>query len=198
MKKICFFIFFFAFQLTLLFAQKFGYIDADYVMRKMPEYDKAQQNLEQAAQKWRDEIQKIYKKSEKLKTDFLSEELLLTDEMKKERQEEIQKIEEEARMMQNKTFGFQGQYYTRQTELLKPVLETLNKAIEKVARKNKLQVVFSNTEGLTILYAEPRHDYTEELLEELGLKEDGKEKEDRKKTKNPLNNLNKEGANDKK
>ncbi len=164
-----------------LFAQKFGYVDSEFVMKKMPSYEKAQVNLQNAAKKWQEDIQKTTQKIDKLKTDYLSEELLLTDELKKEKQEEIKKIEEEARQLQNRTFGYEGQYDMRRKELLKPVLEEMSKAIEKMARKNKLQIVFSNAEGLTVLYAEPRHDYTEEVLEELGLKEGEKNTKDNKK-----------------
>lgn len=199
-KKIVFFLVNYCLLFVNLFAQKFGYVDSDFVMKKMPNYEKAQSNLDNAAKKWQEDIQKIIQKADKLKSDFLSEELLLTDELKKEKQEEIKKIEEEARQLQNRTFGNDGQYDTRRKELLKPVMEEMYKAIEKMARKNKLQIVLSNTEGLTVLYAEPRHDYTEEVLEELGLKQDGSkddknDKNDKKsvptKEKTPI--INKEG-----
>lgn len=176
-KKTALFLVIYLIMTYPTFAQKFGYVDSDFVIKKMPSYEKAQQNLDNAAKKWNEDIQKIIQKADKLKSDFLSEELLLTDELKKEKQEEIKKIEEEARQLQNRTFGNDGQYDTRRKELLKPVMEEMYKAIEKMARKNKLQIVLSNSEGMTVLYAEPRHDYTEETLEELGLKEDGSKNE---------------------
>lgn len=104
-----------------------------------------------------------------MKEDFRAEELLLTDDMKEERKEEIQKQEQEVLELQSKYFGPNGLYFSRRNELIRPAQEELYEAVQKVARKNKLQYIFTNTEGLTILYAEIRHDYTEEVLEELGL-----------------------------
>ncbi|TAE76089.1 MAG: OmpH family outer membrane protein, partial [Bacteroidetes bacterium] len=91
-NKIIFF-FFTLFSInSYIFAQKFGYVDSDFIMGKMPSYEKVQVNLQNAAKKWQEDIQKIMQKIDKLKADYLSEELLLTDELKKERQEEIKKI----------------------------------------------------------------------------------------------------------
>lgn len=156
---------------SLSFAQKFGYVDSDFVLNQMPSYQKAKQEISEAAQKWETDIRDKNAKVQKIKEDFRSEELLLTDEMREERSKEIEKLENEIRDLHQKYFGKDGLFFTRQLELTKPAQEELYKAIEKIARKNKLQFVFSNTEGLTILYAEPRHDYTEEVLAELGLGE---------------------------
>lgn len=166
-----------------LYAQAFGYVDADFILKKMPNYEKTEANMQDALLKWQTEVDKMNEKANKLKSNFIAEELLLTDEMKSERQAEIKKAEEDARLYQNKVFGYNGQYFTRQTELLKPIMEEMQKAIEKVARKRKLQFIFRNSGDLSILYAEPRHDCTEDVLKELGLwEEEGKEeKKDKKK-----------------
>lgn len=152
-------------------AQKFGYVDSDFVLNQMPSYQKARQEISEAAQKWETDIREKNAKVQKVKEDFRAEELLLTDEMREERTKEIEKMENEVRDLHQKYFGKDGLLFTRQLELTKPAQEELYAAVQKVARKNKLQFVFSNTEGLTILYAEPRHDYTEEVLAELGLGE---------------------------
>jgi outer membrane protein len=170
------------------FAQKFGYVDADFILSKMPSYQKSQQDIEQAAQKWEEDIRKKFEAVEKLRKDLQAEELLLTEEMKAERLEEINKLYKEAADYQKKIFGYKGLFFSRQQELMKPAQEELHKALEKVVRKNKLQFIFSNTEGLTILYAEPRHDYTEEVLEVLGLKEEKQAPEEKTTTPNTPNN----------
>jgi outer membrane protein len=154
------------------FAQKFGYVDADFILTKMPAYEKAQQNIDESAKKWEEDIAKRFEAVEKLRKELQAEEVLLTDEMKTERKSEIDKLFKEAADYQKKIFGYKGLFFSRQQELMKPAQEELHKALEKVARKNKLQCIFSNTEGLTILYIEPRHDYTEEILKELGLAEE--------------------------
>jgi outer membrane protein len=153
-------------------AQKFGYIDADFILKQMPAYQKAQSDVSEASTKWQDDLTQKWDKIRTKETEYEKEKILLTDEMKKEREEEIEKLKKEAMEIQKKIFGFQGLFHTRQQELMKPALDELNKAVQTIARKNRLQFVFSNTEGLTIIYAEPTHDYTEEVLEELGLTEE--------------------------
>lgn len=164
-----------------VFAQKFGYVDADFILKKLPAYQKAEQNISEAASKWQEEIDKRQEEIEKLRKEFQAQEILMTDEIKAEKKAEIDKKANAARETQKKIFGYQGQFFTRQQELMKPAQEELYKAVEKVARKNKLQFIFTNTEGLTILYAEPRHDYTQEVLELLGLKEEQSENPEQKK-----------------
>lgn len=160
-----------------IYAQKFGYVDADFILKKMQSYEKAQVNIQESSAKWEADIEKKFAAVEAMEKKYLAEEILLTEEMKAERKTEIKKFKDEAREYQKKVFGYQGLFFTRQKELLKPAMEELHKAIEKVSRQNKLQFVFSNTEGLTILYAEQRHDYTEEVMKELGLIEPEKSPE---------------------
>ncbi len=164
-----------------VFSQAFGYVDAEFILKKMPNYEKTEANMQDALMKWQTEVDKMVQKTDKLRADFIAEELLLTDEMKAERQTEIKKAEEDAKLYQNKVFGYNGQYFTRQTELLKPLMEEMQKAIEKVARKRKLQFIFRNSGDLSILYAEPRHDCTEDVLKEMGLWDEEKDEKEKKK-----------------
>ena len=170
-----------------IYAQKFGYVDADFILKKMESYEKAQANIQESSAKWEADIDKKFAAVEEMEKKYLAEEILLTEEMKTERKAEIKKFKDEAREYQKKVFGYQGLFFTRQKELLKPTLEELHKAIDKVAKQNKLQFVFSNTEGLTILFAEPRHDYTEEVMKVLGLIEPEKKPEDQP-NNNPAGN----------
>jgi outer membrane protein len=170
-----------------IYAQKFGYVDADFILKKMVSYEKAQANIQESSAKWEADIDKKFAAVEEMEKKYLAEEILLTEEMKTERKAEIKKFKDEAREYQKKVFGYQGLFFTRQKELLKPTLEELHKAIENVARKHKLQFVFSNTEGLTMLYAEQRHDYTEEVLEALGIKKPDEKPEDQP-NNNPAGN----------
>ena len=158
--------------ISLGFAQKFGYIDDEFVLSKMPAYQKVQQNLDESRKRWEEEVQKRFASVEKLRKDFQAQEILLTEEMKDERSKEIEKLDLEARTEQTKIFGFEGQFFMRQKELLKPVQEELHKALNKLARDEKLQIILSNSQGVTILYMEPRHDYTEQLLKQMGLAEE--------------------------
>lgn len=160
-------------------AQKFGYVDAEYILSQLPSYQKAQQEIGQDAGRWQEDIEGKFQAVEKLQADYYAEEPMLTDEMKQERQEEIKALMRQASEYQKKIFGYQGLYFSRKQELIKPALEELNEAVQKVARKERLEFIFTNTEGLTILYAEPRHDYTKKVLEELGLLKDEENPEKR-------------------
>lgn len=169
-----------AFLLTFLgsygsYAQKFGFIDVDFILKKMPEYQLAQQEINAAASKWEEEVYLRMQAVEDMKRKYQAEEILLTDEMKQERLAKINEKDKEAKELNKKIFGYEGMFYAKKQEIMKPVMEKLYKAIERVARKKRIQFLFSNSEGLTIVFAEPRHDYTEAVLEELGLNEENKE-----------------------
>lgn len=159
------------------YSQKFGYVDADFVLSKMESYQKAQQNIDEAAKKWEEDVQKKFVQVEKMRKTYLAEEVLLTEDMKEERLKDIEKADMEARDYQRKIFGYKGQLFTRQAELLKPAQEELHKALQTFARKEKLQVIFNNSDALSILYTEERHDYTEELLKFMGIGENAQNPE---------------------
>lgn len=153
----------------IAYAQKFGFVDVNFILRKMPEYQQAQQELDRFTQRAQQEVENKFKEVEQLKDKYRSEELLLTDDMKRERLEEIAKKEKEARELQQKTFGYGGLLFLKKEELLTTPREKLNKAIERVARQHQLQVIYDKSGDFIVVYLDPRHDYTDYVLEELGL-----------------------------
>lgn len=150
-------------------AQKFGYINARFILEKMPEYKKAQGEIAQQSQVWQQEVETLVAEVDRLRKEYLAEEILLTDEMKKERQEVINKKDKAAKERQKKLFGFEGMYYLKKQELIKPLQDKLFDAVEKVSKKKKIQVMFDKSADLVMLYTDTRHDYTDFVLEELGL-----------------------------
>jgi outer membrane protein len=150
-------------------AQKFGYIDSEFILNKMPEFKKAENELNKFVQKWQNEIEQKHKEIEKLKLDLLASEVLLTEDLKKEKLDTIAKKEKEVRNLQNKYFGFEGMVYLKRIELMKPVQEKLFAAVQKVAKARQLQIVFDKASDLVMIYTDPKHDYTDFVLEELGL-----------------------------
>ncbi len=150
-------------------AQKFGYVDSEFIMSKMPAYAQAQQELEVLSQTWQKEIEAQKKDVDKLHRTYQAEEVVLTEAMKKKRQDEIQLKEQEVKAYQNKLFGFEGQLFKKRQELNKPVQDQVFEAMEKVAKKKQLGIIFDKAGDLTMLYTNPAHDYTEFVLEELGL-----------------------------
>lgn len=162
-------IFFFTFGLNLVFAQRFGYVDTDYVLNKMPDYKKAQDEINQLSEGWEKEIQDMAKKIEAMYSALQAEQVLLTDEMRKERMETIQKREAELKEYQKKVFGFGGLFFLKKQELIKPVQDKVWDAADKVAKQNNLAIIFDKAGELVMIYTDPRYDYTDFVLDELGL-----------------------------
>lgn len=151
------------------FAQKFGYVDAQYILSRMPEYQEAQTEVEKLAKGWQDEIQGMVKDAEKMEAALKAEEVLLTDELKAERQQEIDRKWKEIKEYQTQIFAFDGLYFLKKKELVKPVQDEVFEAVEKVAKNHRLQIVFDKSGDLVMIYTDPIHDYTDYVLEELGL-----------------------------
>lgn len=172
MKKFLFIflaVFFFS---TVSQAQKFGYIDSNFILGKMPAYAKAQTELDKQSAAWQKEIEGMFQGVEKMKEDFKAEEVLLTEEMKKKRLAEITRKENEVRDYQRKVFGFEGMLFKRRQDLIRPIQDEVFTAVEKVAKARGLQTVFDKSGDLIMIYTNPVHDYTEYVLEELGLATD--------------------------
>lgn len=162
-------IFFLIFGLNFVHAQRFGYIDTDFVLNKMPDYKKAQDEINQLSQAWEKEIQDMSKKIEGMYAAYQAEQVLLTEEMRKERTDAIQKKENELKEYQKKVFGFEGLYFLKKQELIKPIQDKVWDAVDRVAKQNNLAIVFDKSGELVMIYTDPRYDYTDFVLDELGL-----------------------------
>lgn len=162
-------IFFLIFGLNFVNAQRFGYIDTDFILNKMPEYKKAQEEINRLSELWTKEIQTMAKNVEAMYSTLQAEQVLLTEEMRKERTELIKKKEAELKEYQNKVFGFGGLFFLKKAELIKPVQDKVWDAVDKVAKQNNLAIVFDKSGELVMIYTDPRYDYTDFVLDELGL-----------------------------
>ena len=149
--------------------QKFGYIDTEFIMGKMPEYALAQTELAKLTDTWQKEIEVQKKDLDKMYRTYQAEEVVLTEAMKKKRQDEILKKEQDIKAYESKQFGYEGQLFKKRVELNKPAQDKIFDAVEKVVKARKLDFMFDRNGDLTMLYANPTHDYTEFVLEELGL-----------------------------
>ena len=169
MRFSLFTIFFLIFGLNFVHAQRFGYIDSDYVLNKMPEYAKAQDEINQLSQAWEKDGQEMSTKIESMYSALQAEQVLLTEVMKKERMEAIRLEETKLKEYQKKVFGFGGLLFLKKQELIKPVQDKLWDAVDKVAKKNNLAIIFDKASQLVMIYTDPRYDYTDFVLDELGL-----------------------------
>jgi len=155
------------------FAQKFGYIDTEFITSKMPEYKSVQQKIEQKSQAWMKEIDQKQEDLAKLERDLKLEEVLLTEDLKQQRQNQIKTKEQEVINFQNKIFGPEGELFKAKQAALKPILDEISKAVEKVVRAKRLDFVFDKaSDGLALIYTNPVHDYSDYVIEELGIELD--------------------------
>jgi outer membrane protein len=155
------------------FAQKFGYVDTEFITSKMPEYAKVQQQIDQNTKTWLTEVEKKKVELEKLEKQFKLEELLLTEDLKQQRLAAIQTKSKEAKAFENQVFGSEGELFKLKQAAYKSILDQISKAIEKVVRAKRLDFIFDKAnDGLVLLYTNPIHDYSDYVLEELGLELD--------------------------
>jgi outer membrane protein len=170
--------FIFAFLGVLFFAQvacaqKFGYVDTEFITSKMPEYAKVQKQIEQNTATWLAEVEKKKVELEKLEKEYKLEELLLTEDLKQQRLAAIQAKNKEAKAFENQVFGTEGELFKLKQAAYKSILDQISKAIEKVVRAKRLDFIFDKAnDGLVLLYTNPVHDYSDYVLEELGLELD--------------------------
>lgn len=121
---------------------------------------------------WQKEIEALQQSVDKLKQEYRAEEVLLTEEMKKKRQGEINKKETELRDYQRKVFGYEGMMFKRRQDLMRPIQDEVFTAVEKVSKARQIAIMFDKSGDLVMIYTNPVHDYTEYVLEELGLASD--------------------------
>ena len=172
MKKFLFILLAGFFLTHISNAQKIGYIDSNFILSKMPAYNKVEQEMNKYAVTWEKEIENLQKDVDKLKQEYRAEEVLLTEEMKKKRQTEIGKKETEVRDYQRKVFGYEGMMFKRRQDLMRPIQDEDFTAVEKVSKAKQIAIMFDKSGDLVMIYTNPIHDYTEYVLEELGLASD--------------------------
>jgi len=151
------------------YGQKFGYVDTDLILKKIPEYAQAQKEIDRLSVEYQKEIEKMYFSRDSLYNAFKREEILLTEEMKEKRLEEIELEEKKIKEYQKKIFGFEGLIFLKRQELIEPIQDKVYEVVKKVAKAHKLQIIFDKAGDLTMIYASPVHDYTDYVLESLNL-----------------------------
>lgn len=169
LKSLCTLIFLIGISFSNIYAQKFGYIDTEFILTKVKEYKAAEEEIDKLAEKYQGEISKLFADVEKLRSEYKAEEILLTEEMKKERQDTITFRDKKARDLQKKVFGYEGLLFLKRQELIKPIQDKVYAAVEKVSKKKQIQIMFDKSSELIMVYTDPKHDYTDYVLDELGL-----------------------------
>ena len=156
------------FLVTTVQAQKFAYVDTDYILNKIPEFNQAQDKLDALSADWQKEIENKYSDVDQMYRAYQKEQVLLTDEMKTKREEAIIKKERIAKDLQQKYFGTKGELYTKRQELIKPIQDKIYDAIQQLAANNKYSIVFDSSSDLIMLYKNNNLDKSDKVLDLLG------------------------------
>ena len=156
------------FLATTTQAQKFAYVDTDYILNKIPEFNQAQDKLDALSADWQKEIENKYADVEQMYRSYQQEQVLLTDEMKGKREEAIIKKEKSAKDLQQKYFGPEGELYIKRQELIKPIQDKIYDAIQQLAVNSKYAIVFDSSSDLIMLYKNNNLDKSDKILDLLG------------------------------
>ncbi len=169
MKKLVLVSFLFLFSLTA-FAQRYAYVDTDYILNNIPAYKAAQDKLDQLSFEWQQELENKREQLEELTREFQSEKVLLTEKMKKKRNKQIEQRRQQLQELKRKYFGPEGQLYQKRQELVQPIQEEVYSAIETIAQRGNYAVIFDAASESNMLYTDPSYDKSDEVLKELGYK----------------------------
>ncbi len=149
-------------------AQKFALVDMEYIFKNIPSYEMANEQLNQLSQRWQKEVENLGKQAEDMYTKYLSDKVFLTEEQVKKREEEIVAKEKETTELRYKYFGPEGELYQKRQTLLKPIQDDVYNAVKKVADERGVQAVFDRASASDIVYASPKIDISNDVLEKLG------------------------------
>lgn len=149
-------------------AQKFAMVDMEYILKNVPAYEMANEQLNQLSQRWQKEVDAIAAEAQTMYQNFLSDKVFLTDEQVKKREQEIVAKEKEATELRYKYFGPEGELYKQRQNFLKPVQDDVYNAIKKVADERGYQAIFDRASSSDIIFASPRIDVSNEVLAKLG------------------------------
>lgn len=149
-------------------AQKFALVDMDYILRNVPAYEMANEQLNQVSQRWEKEVENLSKEAETMYKNYQADMVFLTDDQKKKREEEIVAKEKEATDARYKYFGPEGELYKKRQSLMKPIQEDVYNAVKAVAEEKGYQTIFDRASSQSIVFASPRIDVSNEVLAKLG------------------------------
>ncbi len=153
---------------SFAYAQKYAFVDTEYILDRIPSYNAAQDKLDKMSDEWQKEIEVMYAEVEKLYNDYQAERVLLTEEMRTQREEEIVTKETEAKDLQKTYFGREGMLFEKRQELVKPIQDEIYKAVKEIALAGNFAVIFDTSSGANMLYTNPKYDKSDDVLEKLG------------------------------
>jgi outer membrane protein len=152
------------------FSQKYAIIDTRYILDKMPDYKEAQKQLDEVAAGWQKEIDGKQAELDNMYKSYEAEQVMLSDELRKKREDQLFNKEKDLRDLQRKRFGFEGDLFKKRNELVKPLQDKVYNAVQRMAVSRGYDIVLDKSEGITIIFADPKLDKSEDVLRDLGVK----------------------------
>ncbi len=151
-------------------AQRYAVIDTKYILEKVPEYKSSQEKVDQFSAMWQQEIDKKAAELDKMYKDYDAEKVMLNDDLNKKREDELFNKDKALRDLQRKRFGFEGDLFKKREELIKPIQDRVYNAIQKIATSKLYDFILDKSEGITVIFADPKLDKSDDVLKELGVK----------------------------
>lgn len=151
-------------------AQRYAVVDTKYILDKIPEYTEAQNKLNQFSEMWQQELDKNAAELDKMYKDYDAEQVMLSEQLRKKREDQIFNAEKTLRDLQRKRFGFEGDLFKKREELIKPVQDKVYNAIQKLAAEKLYDFILDKSEGITVIFADPKLDKSDEVLRIMGVK----------------------------
>jgi outer membrane protein len=150
-------------------AQRYCVIDSKYILDNLPEYKQAQTKLDEASAQWQKEIDNKLQEVDRMYKTYQAEQVMLSDEMKKKREDDIIKKEKEAKDLQKKRFGFEGDMFKKRQELVKPVQDRVYNSVQKMATSKSFDIIYDKSADLSVFYNDPKLDKSDDVLRDLGI-----------------------------
>ena len=150
--------------------QRYAIIDSKYILEKIPEYKTAQQKLNQFSELWQLEIDRKSGELDKMYKDYDAEQVMLGDDLKKKREDQLFNKEKELKDLQKKRYGYEGDIFKKRQELIKPIQDRVYNAVQKLAISKLYDFILDKSEGITVIFADPKLDKSDDVLRELGVK----------------------------
>jgi outer membrane protein len=151
-------------------AQRYAIIDTKYILDKIPDYKDAQKKLDDFSTSWQKEIDQKQADLDQMYRNYEAEQVMLSDELRKKREDELFNKEKELRDLQKRRFGFEGDLFKKRQELIKPIQDKVYNAVQKLAVSRQYDFILDKSEGITVIFADPKLDKSDDVLREIGVK----------------------------
>ncbi len=152
-------------------AQKYAFVDTEYILKNIPAFEAANDQLAQVSEKWQKEIEAVYAEVETMYQNYQTESVFLSNEMKIKKEEEIVAKEKQARQLQTKYFGPEGELGKKREALIKPIQDDIYNAIRELVEDEGYAAIFDKASGGVVLFTDPKIDISDDVLEKLGYKQ---------------------------